>query len=212
MNNQTKKLKEIWRALILALVVISSSFAQSSVDQARPVLKLNVVIDGKQFSINDGDTLRYDSKSIVVTSSKYMTFDNEALSFDFPKHFSCDFEQDNAYKNWTLDGDDFVIMYFVIDVQVGTDVFVKEMIDKFGKKNCSISDRRTRLGNIDLSGKRLNVTLVGVKLTYDIFSLNTTDGKTHYLAFQDTKGDDGSESQEALETLDVLNKTIKLKQ
>jgi hypothetical protein len=212
MNNQTKKLKEIWRALILALVVISSSFAQSSVDQARPVLKLNVVIDGKQFSINDGDTLRYDSKSIVVTSSKYMTFDNEALSFDFPKHFSCDFEQDNAYKNWTLDGDDFVIMYFVIDVQVGTDVFVKEMIDKFGKKNCSISDRRTRLGNIDLSGKRLNVTLVGVKLTYDIFSLNTTDGKTHYLAFQDTKGDDGSESQEALETLDVLNKTIRLRQ
>jgi hypothetical protein len=212
MNNQTKKLKEIWRALILALVVISSSFAQSSVDQARPVLKLNVVIDGKQFSINDGDTLRYDSKSIVVTSSKYMTFDNEALSFDFPKHFSCDFEQDNAYKNWTLDGDDFVIMYFVIDVQASTDVFVKEMIDKFGKKNCSISDRRTRLGNIDLSGKRLNVTLVGVKLTYDIFSLNTTDGKTHYLAFQDTKGDDGSESQEALETLDVLNKTIRLRQ
>jgi hypothetical protein len=198
--------------LILALVVIPSSFAQSSVDQARPVLKLNVVIDGKQFSINDGDTLRYDSKSIVVTSSKYMTFDNEALSFDFPKHFSCDFEQDNAYKNWTLDGDDFVIMYFVIDVQVSTDVFVKEMIDKFGKKNCSISDRRTRLGNIDLSGKRLNVTLVGVKLTYDIFSLNTTDGKTHYLAFQDTKGDDGSESQEALETLDVLNKTIRLRQ
>jgi hypothetical protein len=68
------------------------------------------------------------------------------------------------------------------------------------------------LGNIDLSGKRLNVTLVGVKLTYDIFSLNTTDGKTHYLAFQDTKGDDGSESQEALETLDVLNKTIRLRQ
>ena len=212
MNNQAKKLKQILSVLILALVVVSSSFAQSSVDQARPVLKLNVVIDGKQFAINDGDTLHYDSKSIVVTSSKYMTFDNEALSFDFPRHFSCDFEKDNAYKNWTLDGDDFVIMYFVIDVEVGTDVFVKEMVDKFGKKNCTISDRRTRLGNIDLSGKRLNVTLVGVKLTYDIFSLNTNDGKTHYLAFQDTKGDDGSESQEALETLDVLNKTIKLKQ
>ena len=212
MNNQEKKLKLILTASILSFVFVSSSFAQSSVDQRRPVLKLDVVIDGKQFSINDGDTIHYDSKSIVVTSSKYMTFDNEALSFDFPKHFSCDFEQDNAYKNWTLDGDDFVIMYFVLDVQVGTDVFVKEMIDKFGKKNCAISDRRTRLGNIDLSGKRLNITMAGVKLTYDIFSLSTNDGKTHYLAFQDTKGDDGSESPEGLETLAVLNKTIKLKQ
>ena len=211
MSNQGKKLKQIVSTSILYFVVVSA-LAQSGVDQSRPVLKLNVVIDGKQFSINDGDTLHYDSKSIVVTSSKYMTFDYEALSFDFPKHFSCDFEQDNAYKNWTLDGDDFVIMYFVLDVQVGTDVFVKEMIDKFGKKNCTISDRRTRLGSIDLSGKRLNITMAGVKLTYDIFSLNAKDGKTHYLAFQDTKGDDGSESLEGLETLDVLNKTIKLKQ
>jgi hypothetical protein len=50
--------------------------------------------------------------------------------------------------------------------------------------------------------------LVGVKLTYDIFDVKTNDGRTHYLAFQDTKGDDGSESQEGLEALDVLNKTI----
>jgi hypothetical protein len=196
-------------ASILVLAV-SSSFAQDTVDPKRPVMKLDVIIDGKQFSIDDGDTLKYDSKSIIVRTSKYMTFDNEALTFDFPKHFSCDFDQDEAYKNWTLDGNDFVIMYFVLDVQVGMDVFIKEMVDKFGKKNCTLSDRRTRLGNIDLAGKRINISLVGVKLTYDIFDLKTRDGKAHYLAFQDTKGDDGSESAEGLETLNILNKTLKV--
>ena len=210
MNKLEKDLKPILGLSIL-LFVVSFASGQSSADQTRPGLKLNVLIDGKQFSINDGDTIRHDSKTIVVRSSKYMTFDYEALSFDFPKHFSYTLDQAEGYKTWTLDGAEFIIMYFVLDVEVGMDILVKEMIEKFGKKNCTLSDRRTRLGDIDLPGKRINISLVGVKLTYDIFTLNTNDGKTHFLAFQDTKGDDGSESQEGLETLDVLNKTIKLK-
>ena len=205
-------LKQVLTSLFLSFASVVSLFAQSASDQNRPVLKLDVLIDGKQFSIHDGDTLKYDSKSIVVRTSQYMTFDFEALKFDFPKHFSNEFEHGEGYKTWTLDGNNFVIMYFIFDVEVDRDVFIKEMVDKFGKKNCTLSDRRTRLGNIDLAGKRINITLAGVKITYDIFSLNTNDGKTHYIAFQDTKGDDGSESQEGLETLDVLNKTIKLKQ
>jgi hypothetical protein len=205
-------LKRIFTCSFLSFAFISSVFSQSTSGENKPVLKLDVLIDGKEFSILDGDTLKYDSKSIVIRTSQYMTFDFEALKFDFPKHFSNQFEHGDGYKTWTLDGNDFVIMYFIFDIKVERDAFIKEMVDKFGKKNCTLSDRRTKLGTIDLSGKRINIALAGVKITYDIFSLNTDDGKTHYIAFQDTKGDDGSESQEGLETLDVLNKTIKLKQ
>jgi hypothetical protein len=205
-------LKRIFTCSLLSFAFISSVFSQSTSGENKPVLKLDVLIDGKEFSILDGDTLKYDSKSIVIRTSQYMTFDFEALKFDFPKHFSNQFEHGDGYKTWTLDGNDFVIMYFIFDIKVERDAFIKEMVDKFGKKNCTLSDRRTKLGTIDLSGKRINIALAGVKITYDIFSLNTDDGKTHYIAFQDTKGDDGSESQEGLETLDVLNKTIKLKQ
>jgi hypothetical protein len=205
-------LKRIFTCSLLSFAFISCVFSQSTSGENKPVLKLDVLIDGKEFSILDGDTLKYDSKSIVIRTSQYMTFDFEALKFDFPKHFSNQFEHGDGYKTWTLDGNDFVIMYFIFDIKVERDAFIKEMVDKFGKKNCTLSDRRTKLGTIDLSGKRINIALAGVKITYDIFSLNTDDGKTHYIAFQDTKGDDGSESQEGLETLDVLNKTIKLKQ
>ena len=205
-------LKRIWTISLLSVAIVSSLRAQISSDQNGPVLKLDVLIDGKQFSIHDGDTLQFDSKSIVIRTSQYMTFDFEALKFDFPKHLSNEYEHGEGYKTWTLDGNNFVIMYFIFDVEVDSDVFIKEMVDKFGKKNCTLSDRRTRLGKIDLAGKRINITLAGVKITFDIFSLNTNDGKTHYLAFQDTKGDDGSESQEGLEALDLLNKTIELKQ
>jgi hypothetical protein len=194
---------------ILSIAMVSSLSAQNNANTQRPAVKLDVLIDGKQFTVNDGDTLKYDSKTIIVRTSKYMTFDFDGLAFDFPKHFSSEFQQDEGYRTWTLDGNDFVIMYFVFDVDVDRDVFVKEMVDKFGKKNCSLSDRRTRLGNIDLTGRRINITLAGVKLTYDIFTLNSTDGKTRLLAFQDTKRDDGTESEEGLATLDVMNKTIR---
>jgi hypothetical protein len=211
MCKKMKLFEQILMAFLLMFGLAWSSVAQNNTDPNRPLMKLDVLIDGKSFSIHDGDTLQYESKSIVVRTSQYMTFDFEGLSFDFPKHFSSQFEHDVGYKTWTLDGNDFVIMYFVFEMPIEADVFVKEMVDKFGKKNCTLSDRRTRLGDIDLAGKRINITLVGVKLTYDLFALRTSDGKTHYLAFQDTKGDDGSESQEGLATLDVLNKTIKLK-
>src|SRR4026208_1865327 len=115
MNNLGRALHQTLIPSIL-FFALSTSFAQHGVDPKRPKIKLDVVIDGKQFSMNDGDTIKHDSKSIIIRTSKYMTFDNEALSFDFPKHFSCDFEQEEAYKNWTLDGNNFVIMYFVLDV------------------------------------------------------------------------------------------------
>ena len=204
--------KQILIVSLLMFGIVLPSIAQNPREQNRPLMKLDVLIDGKPYTIHDGDTLQYDSKSIVVRTSQYMTFDFEGLTFDFPKHFSSEFEQDEGYKTWTLDGNDFVIMYFVFEMPVEADVFIKEMVDKFGKKNCTLSDRRTRLGNIDLAGKRINITLVGVKLTYDLFALKTNDGKTHFIAFQDTKGDDWSESQEGIETLGVLNRTIKLRQ
>jgi len=209
---KTDLLRRILLTSLLTFGLAWHSFAQTIPGQNQPVMKLEVLIDGKPFTLYDGDTLQYDSKSIVIRTSPYMTFDFEGLMFDFPKHFTSQFERGVGYKTWTLDGNDFVIMYFVFDMPIEASVFVKEMVDKFGKKNCTLSDRRTRLGNIDLAGKRINITLVGVKLTYDLFELKTNDGKTHYIAFQDTKGDDGSESQEGLETLDVLNKTIKLKE
>jgi hypothetical protein len=186
-------------------------FAQNMTDPNRPLIKLDVFIDGRKYQINDGDTLKADSKTIIIKTSDYLTFNFEALSFEYPKHFSYEFEKDESYKNWTLDGNAFVITYFVFDMPVELDDFVSEMTDKFGKKNCSVMDKNSKLGTIQLSGKRINVNLIGTKLTYDMYRLITSDGKTHLLAFQDSKNDDGSDSAEGIQTIKIINETIKQK-
>jgi hypothetical protein len=195
---------------LLFLMIVDCAFGQSD-EENKPVLKLNVSINNQNFEVSDGDTLRYGNMNVIVTTSSFMTFDFGSITFDYPKHFAFQFEEDFGYKNWTLDGNNFVIMYMELGVEVGLDPFVKEMADKFGKKNCKISDKKVKLGDMDLTGKRIDVSLVGQRLSYDIFRITTGDYKTHFIAFQDLKAEDGSDSTESVETMAIVNKTIKLK-
>ena len=137
-----------------------------------------------------------------------MTFDYGVLKFDYPKSFSFQSEQDTAFKSWTLNGNDLVITYYEFDATVAIDEFITERVKKFGKKNCSISDKQIKLGDIELAGKRINITLIGQKLTYDMYLIKTNDNKTHLISFQDSKKDDGSDSDEAIRTILLINKTI----
>lgn len=196
---------------LLVNLMVATLSAQTNIERIKPVLKLEVSIDGKQFSINDGDTLHFENKTIVIKTSDYFTFNFGALRFDYPKLFSFQFEQDTAYKCWTLDGSNFVITYFEFGVPVELDEFIKDMVKKFGKKNCTVSNKYMKLGEIELFGKRIFVTMIGQKLTYDMYKINTKDNNTHFIAFQDSKNDDGSDSVESLETMEIINKTIKKK-
>jgi hypothetical protein len=174
-------------------------------------MKLNVIIDNQHFLINEGDTLRFDNKLMTIKTSNYMTFNFGVLSFDYPRHFAFEFEQDFAYKNYTLDGNNFVIMYFEIGTKVTLEPFILEMVKKFGRKNCIVTDKQIKLGDIDFIGKRIDINLIGEKLTYGMYLVPCNDYKTHFIAFQDSKNEDGSDSLEGLETIDIINKTIKLK-
>ncbi len=196
--------------ILIALMMSYIINAQDTKEQV-PLVKLDVLINGEKYQINDGDSLIVNGDTIRIKTSDLMTFDFGALIFDYPKHFSFEYEQDFGYKNWSLDGNDFVIMYFEFEAEVELDVFIAEMVKQFGKKNCKISDNDTQLGKLSLSGKRINVDIIGAKLTYDMYRLTTNDFKTHFIAFQDSKNDDGSDSQEGTKTIEIINKTIQMK-
>jgi hypothetical protein len=195
----------------LSLLLCSGMYGAYAQSSAKPLTKLDVTVNGKQYDVNEGDTLVVDNKTIIVRTSQFMTFDFSALTFDYPKHFAYAFEEDFGYKNWTLDGNNLVITYFEFGVEVDMNSFVNELVKKFGKKNCTVVDKNVKLGGVELSGKRLNIKLLGERLTYDIYRLPTNDYKTHFLSFQDSKNADGSDSGESVETMDVINKTLKLK-
>ncbi len=194
--------------LFFHILVAHILIAQES-DAIAPKLKFNIEINGEKHQIADGDSIVINEDLIKVTSSDVVTFDYGALSFDYPKNFAFEFDQDFGYKIWTLDGNDYVIMYFEYDVKVELDMFIDQMVSQFGKENCEVVDKRISLGGHSLQGKRINVSLVGVKITYDMFEFESADFKTHLISFQDSKKDDGSDSSEGIATLKLIDQTLK---
>jgi hypothetical protein len=85
------------------------------------------------------------------------------------------------------------------------------MVTLFDKENCKVVNKDISLGDLNLKGKRINVDLIGIKLTYDMYKLETDDFKSHFIAFQDSKNEDGSDSIEGLETIKLINETIEVK-
>ena len=197
--------------LLVAITAAMPSFLSAQTDSIAPSAKLDVSVNGKSYSMNEGDTLNVDGKAIVVRLSEYTTFNYGALRFDYPKNFAFKFEEDYSYKLWTLDGNDFVIMYFEFSAKVDVEPIIDGLVKKFGKKNCKLEDRKIKIGAVDLQGTRINVSLVETKLSQDVYLVKTNDYKSHIVIFQDTKKDDGSDSVEAIRVMNILNKTFTVK-
>ena len=65
------------------------------------------------------------------------------------------------------------------------------------------------LGNRKLEGKRLDVSLVGQRISLDFLEIVQPDGKTRFLALQDTKNEDGSDSAESRDTIKMIAGSVK---
>jgi hypothetical protein len=195
-------MKNILTSLLILLAI--ATFAQKP-------LQLTVTVDGKPYQVKEGDTLRVDNKTIVVSTGKYSTFNYGALKFEYPKNYAFAEKKEMGIKTWTLTGNDFTVMYFEIAVEVTVDMFIDEFVKKFGKKNVKISDVSTSLGGMNLKGKHLKIEIAGQKMSMDIFQVPNNDDKVHLVAFQDLNDEDGSASDESVETLKVINASWKVK-
>jgi hypothetical protein len=199
-------MKKITCIIIISFLSISNFFAQEKM----PIQKLEISIDGKNFVVNENDTLKYDNKSIIVKLSKNLDFNFGGLSFNYPNHFAFQNDTDLGVNIYSLDGNNFIITYFDFEVEVKSENIISEMIKKFGKKNCKTSSKKIILNNIELVGTRIDIDLLEIKLTYDIFKIENKDHKTNLISFQDTKNQDGSDSKESIETLGVINNSLKI--
>lgn len=185
-----------------------SCFSQDS-ENEKPKSAFIVTIDGKEYIVDEGKDLQVNNSVISVKLAPFRTFKTDFLSFNYPSNFSYSFESEAFYKNWSLDGSDYVVMLFEIGVRTSLDDFVDEMIGQFGRQNCTTELSSKNLGGKDLKGKRINVNIVGQKLIIDFLEIPNSQGKSRFLALQDVLDDDGSPTKESQKTLDVINRTIK---
>ncbi len=203
--------KKALLCLLTLPILAGNLLAQSEQTSSQPLLRFDVFVNGAQFSVMEGDTLLHNNDTIVVKASNYLSFDFGAVSFDYPKQLAFEHSENTGLRSWTLDGSTFVIMYFEFSVTIDLDEFVKDLMTDFGDENCELSKKNLKLGATGLSGRRIDVTILGSALTFDIYHIKTRDFKTHFIAFQDSKNDDGSDSAESLEALEIINNTFKVK-
>lgn len=196
--------------IVLSLFLITNTYfanAQETDPTQAPKANLVVTLNGKEYKISEGEELKKDGNTISVKFADYKTFDSGSIRFEYPTHFSFEYESDIGYQNWSLNGNNFVIMYF--ELAAGNlDNFVEEIAGQFGRNNCKISKTSMTLGNRTLQGKHINVGLVGEQLSLDLFEVKMSDGKTRILVFQDSLDDDGYPTDEGQRAIAKLKKTI----
>ncbi|MEO6253753.1 MAG: hypothetical protein ABIO79_10625 [Ferruginibacter sp.] len=177
-----------------------------------PKTNLEVTINGKKMIVTEEETFIVDSTlvkpSISIKLSAFKKFDISAISFDYPKHLSFEFEQDYGYKNWTLSGNSFTVMVFEMDAKTTLNSIMAEMIKKFGKKNTVIEDFEKELGGRKFDGKKLTVSLVGQKLEMECYEILLDDYKSRFIYFQDLITDNQN-SDEYLQGLSKIRSSIK---
>ena len=201
--------------LCCSLFVFHNIYSQTEKAKNNKDSKQNIVlkINGKEYTLREGDEIKLENTfinpTISVKLSEQQQFETDLVSFSYPKSYSIVSNQVIGGKTITLNGDNFVIMYFEFVVKVQLDDIIKQVVTKFGENNCILEEYQQKLGDKKLSGKRLRISLAGEKLTMDFLEIKLDDLKTRIIVFQDSKKDDGSSSDEREATLKLIDSTIK---
>jgi len=203
-----------FKFLVICLIALStaSSAQETIAGSQEPITEFEVIIGGKVYSFKEGEIKTLDTvltkPSISIKLAENRKFDNGAVAFQYPRHLGFEFQKAEGYKGWTFSGNNMVVMFFEFDAKVPIDDFVDEMVNKFGNNNCRQEKFQKELGHKICDGVKLNVTLVGQQLTLDFYELILKDGKSRFLAFQESLGEEGVSTDEFKKGFKIINATI----
>ncbi len=203
---------------LLTIIIVSTCSVNAQVnninDTIEPKSTFEINISGRQYIIAEGEVLNLDTTltkaSIKVKVSDNKKFKSSSLSFEYPKYLAFDFSSSEGLKNWTFTGNNIVIILFEFEENVPLGDITEEMINKFGKANCSSEDFQKELGSRKLDGKRLNVTIAGSPLVIDMYDLKVPGNNKWVLYFQNSVSDDGNYSEESKHIFRLLDSTLKV--
>jgi hypothetical protein len=196
---------------ITAFCSIGKTQVVNSIDNA-PKQTFEITINGKKYQIAENEELKLDSTltkpTISIKVSDYKKFNNGSVAFKYPAHFSYEYSQDTGYRNWTLNGNEFVVMLFELDGDASLTSLTDEVVRKFGPSHCTVVDSKKELGHKIWNSKKIKVTLAGENLTQEYFEIKLNDSESRFICFQDSSEDDGSNSKEYLQAFNLINSTI----
>lgn len=201
--------------LITLLLFSLAGEAQNSTNgnNGEPKSTFEVTISGRKYEVAETEELVLDTllkPKISIKLSDYKKFQNSAISFNYPSNLSYEFSQDFGYKNWTLSGNTAVVLIFEIDAKTTISTLVDEMVKNFGKKNCKVEDYQKKLGESNLEGRKISVSLAGQHLILECLEIKSTGFKSRFIYFQDAI-EDNQNSKEYEKVFNIINSSIVFK-
>jgi hypothetical protein len=197
----------------------SSSAAAGPDESKEPPLAFVVNVGDKSITITEGRTVQLDGKfanpQISVNPHPYRVFPYGGITFKYPRTFAFEAEiADPDQKNWILSGNDFKIMYFVLNARLTTGEFANNMIDEFGRENCKVTDANAKiiLGKQTLFGTTIQITVATHKMVTDIYRIPSRGAVTKLVVFQDSLDDAGNRSNEGMQALKELESSFTVEQ
>jgi hypothetical protein len=182
-----------------------------AIDETRePSLKYVLTIDGKPHELTLDTPLQIEGKfenpKIVLTAWSTRSFNYGGIAFDYPA--SCTWEADlDGNKTWTLSGNDYAIMIFVIPAPFSPESYAEGISQQFGKGNVVITDKTCQLGKKSYKGKKITVSVAGQTIIHESYSLSTKNG-SRMLVLQDSPPEGKTSSQEGEKALRLLASTF----
>ena len=205
----------------LGLVMTLTALAQEKPQGAattEPPLEFVLEIDGQKMPMTaDAPTkITVGGKEVIakLTVLPDRLFQGPSVSFRYPRQhaFAAD-ATTPGMTQWTLDGDSNVLIVQHVDEKVDQQEMVKDLVDglkrQFGARNVKRSKGEVSLGGKKYPATGLTATIVSEKIHFDIVPFAAGEG-TYVLMIQDSVNDDGSQSAETKQVLELLDKTFKL--
>jgi hypothetical protein len=174
-----------------------------------PPAILEVNLNGQTLRVLEGETIDVNGTPVTVTLAATRALQMGRVSFEYPRHFAYAYDGSSpGMRNWTVDGNDVVVMFFEMTQAISIKDFETEMVGRFGKKNCRPMDTEMKLGGRNWQGRRIEVTLVGTLIMVNLLNITLDDGITRFLIIQDTRVDSPETGDEVMELQRVLDRTI----
>ncbi|MHB0959347.1 MAG: hypothetical protein ACYC0X_23245 [Pirellulaceae bacterium] len=147
----------------------------------------------------------YNDPKVVLRASSTRQFSYGNVAFHYPASFSWEAEMEGQNeKTWTLSGNDFKIMYFILPQALSVDAYAQAMTKHFEKGITRVGDTERKLGSRQYKGKRLSVELAGTSLAIEVYALRANSG-SRLLVLQDSPPDERATSEEGEKTLNLLS-------
>jgi hypothetical protein len=197
------------RTLAAALLLAGPLLAD---DSKEPSLQYTLEIAGKAQAITLDAPIKvegsFTNPEVVLKAAPTRRFTYGGIQFDYPAGFGWEAEISGPEeKTWTLSGNDFTIMYFVLPDAQAIDEFAAAMAAQFENAVTKIEESERTLGGQKRKGKRMTVRLVGTSIYIEFYSFPSASG-ARLLVLQDSPDEEQAISPEAAKALQLMERSF----